>query len=250
MSLLALSGSPPDDLFKKMARQGVFRSSLPFELVSNTRVGGPMRQPSKTTLFNAAKAWDAAAVEALLTVSPDLARATNSKGRTALHLACSVQHGGQPIGDPKGLKTAAALLRAGAAMEAAAPTDEDEGDHRSTPLWFAVARGENLPLVRFLLTSGADPSYSLWAVVWRDDEAFCLELLKNRPRLNLRAHGETPIFYAARLKRLKTLDLLIEAGADPTIVDNQGRDAIDIARARRLPKHLIDRLEDLKQRRQ
>ena len=226
MSLLALSGSPPDDLFKKMARQGVFRSSLPFELVSNTRVGGPMRQPS------------------------DLARATNSKGRTALHLACSVQHGGQPIGDPKGLKTAAALLRAGAAMEAAAPTDEDEGDHRSTPLWFAVARGENLPLVRFLLTSGADPSYSLWAVVWRDDEAFCLELLKNRPRLNLRAHGETPIFYAARLKRLKTLDLLIEAGADPTIVDNQGRDAIDIARARRLPKHLIDRLEDLKQRRQ
>jgi hypothetical protein len=92
----------------------------------------------------------------------------------------------------------------GRRLEAAAPTDEEEGDHRSTPLWFAVARGENVPLVRFLLTSGADPSYSLWAVVWRDDEVFCLELLKNRPRLNLRAYGETPIFYAARLKRLKT----------------------------------------------
>jgi ankyrin repeat protein len=114
--------------------------------------------------------------------------------------------------------------------------DEDEGDFRATPLWCAVAWGENLPLLRFLLTGGADPSYSLWAVVWRDEDVVCPELLKNRPRLDLRAHGETPIFYAARFKRLRTLDLLIEAGADPTIMDNEGRDAVDIARARRLPK--------------
>lgn len=107
-----------------------------------------------------------------------------------------------------------------------------------------MARGENLPLVQFLLTRGADASYSLWAAVWRGDDVVCREILKNRPRLDLRAHGETPIFYAARLKRLKTLNLLIEAGADPTIVDNQGRDAIDIARARRLPKNLIDQLAD------
>jgi len=99
-----------------------------------------------------------------------------------------------------------------------------------------------------LLKLGADPSYSLWAVVWRDDDVFCRELLMKSPRLDLRAHGETPIFYAARLKRLKTLDLLIEAGADPTIADDKGRDAIDIAQARRLPKNLIDRLVDAKHR--
>jgi uncharacterized protein len=51
-----------------------------------------------------------------------------------------------------------------------------------------------------------------------------------------------PLFYAARLRRLKTLDLLIAAGADPAIVDDAGRNAVDIARARRLPKDLIDRL--------
>jgi ankyrin repeat protein len=124
--------------------------------------------------------------------------------------------------------------------------DEDEGDFRATPLWYAVARGENMPLVQFLLTQRADPSYSLWAVVWRDDEVVCRELLENNPRLDLRAHGETPIFYAARLKRLKTLDLLIEAGANPSITDDKGRDAIDIARARRLPETLIDRLADSK----
>ena len=66
------------------------------------------------------------------------------------------------------------------------------------------------------------------------------------PRLNLRAHGETPIFYAARLQRLKTLDLLIAAGADPRIKDDRGRDAVDIAKARRLPKDVIARLEQLR----
>jgi ankyrin repeat protein len=163
-----------------------------------------------------------------------------------LHLACGVKPTSRTTGDPHGLKTVAALLDAGAVLETAAPADE--GDHRSTPLWFAVAWGENLPLVQMLLKLGADPSYSLWAVVWRDDDVFCRELLMKNPRLDLRAHGETPIFYAARLKRLKTLDLLIEAGADPTIADDKGRDAIDIARARRLPKNLIDRLVDAKHR--
>ena len=125
---------------------------------------------------------------------------------------------------------------------------DDEGDFRATPLWYAVARGENLPLVRFLLQRGADPSYSLWAAVWRDDAVLCRELLRWNPRLNLTAEDETPIFYAARLKRLKTLDLLIEAGAHPGIPDRQGRDAVDIARARRLPKQAIERLSGLKQR--
>src|SRR5207249_4926006 len=107
---------------------------------------------------------------------------------------------------------------------------------------------ENRTLVRFLLKRGADASYSLWAAVWRDDAVLCRELLRTKPRLNLRAHGETPIFYAARLKRLRTLDLLIEAGADPAIAGSHGRDAIEIARARRLPKSAIERLVDLKGR--
>jgi ankyrin repeat protein len=124
--------------------------------------------------------------------------------------------------------------------------EEDEEDFRATPIWYAVARGENLPLVRFLLKRGGDASYSLWAAVWRDDAGLFRELLQASPRLNLKAHGETPIFYAARLQRLKTLELLIEAGADVTIADRRGRDAVDIARARRLPKGVIAQLEDLK----
>jgi ankyrin repeat protein len=205
------------------------------------------RRPSKTALFEAAKAWDASRVRTILGGAPALISATDPRGRMALHLACGVRPGGKGLGEPSGIRTATVLLEAGANLEAAVTMEEDEEDFRATPVWYAVARGENLPLVRFLLKHGADASYSLWAAVWRDDAVLMRELLKRRPRLDLGAHGETPIFYAARLQ-LKTLDLLIAAGADPSIRDRRGRDAVDIARARRLPKDVIARLAELKER--
>lgn len=174
-----------------------------------------MRPPSKTALFAAASAGDAEAVPVLLAAAPELIRAADPKGRMALHIACAVKPDGKRVGEPDGTKTVKALLRAGADLEAAVPMDEDEGDFRANPLWYAVARGENLPLARFLLKRGADASYSLWAAVWRDDPVLMRELLKTGPRLNLRAHGETPIFYAARLQSLKTLDLLIGGRSGP-----------------------------------
>ncbi len=207
-----------------------------------------VKRPSKTALFEAATSWDAAAVAAILKAAPALAAASDPKGRRALHLACAVPPGGKGLGEANGIKTVTALLKAGADLEAAVPMDEDEGDFRATPLWYAVARGENRPLVRFLLKRGADASTSLWAVVWRDDAGLIGELLKTRPRLDLVAHGETPIFYAARLQRLKALRLLIDAGADPAVKDPRGRDTVDIARARQLPKDVIERLEELARR--
>lgn len=178
----------------------------------------------------------------ILRAAPGLVKARDINGRRALHIACAVKSGNSKLGELNGIKTVTALLKAGAGLEVAVPMDEDEGDFRATPLWYAVARGENLPLVRFLLKRGADASYSLWAAIWRDDTVLCRHLLKAGPRLNLKAHGETPIFYAARLKRLKTLSLLIDAGADPCIKDSAGRTALDIARARHLPKKSIEHL--------
>ena len=161
----------------------------------------------------------------------------------ALHLACAVKPSAAGLAERDGTQTAAALLAAGADIEAGVPMDADEGDFRATPVWYAAARGENLALVRVLLARGADASPCLWAAVWRDDAVLLGALLAAKPRLNLIAHGETPLFSAARLKRLKTLDLLIEAGADPSIPDRQGHDAVAIARARRLPKEVVARLE-------
>lgn len=201
---------------------------------------------TKTALFEAAKRWEAGAVRTIVTLLPALAQATDPKGRTALHVACAVDSKGKALGEKDGTRTVAALLAAGAELEAFVPMPEDEGDFRANALWYAASRGRNLSLVRFLLRQGADPSFSLWTAVFSDDAPLMRVLLAAKPRLNLMSHGETPILYAARLQRLKTLPLLIEAGADPSIKDPEGRDALDIARARRLPKALLERLAALK----
>ncbi len=203
---------------------------------------------TKTALFDAAKRWEAGVVRVIVTALPDLAKATDPKGRTALHIACAVDPKSEHLGEKDGTRTAAALLAVGAALESFVPMPEDEGDFRANPLWYAVSRGRNAPLVRFLLKRGADASYSLWAAVFQNDARMMRTLLDAKPRLNLVAHGETPLFYAARLKRLKVLPLLIAAGADPTIKDPEGRDAVEIARARRLPKAIVEQLAALKER--
>ncbi|CAE6768134.1 hypothetical protein R69927_06812 [Paraburkholderia domus] len=208
-----------------------------------------MGKPSRTALFSASRMWDWPTVAALLVAAPELVAASDPQGHTALHRACAVKPGSSPqLVEPNGVKTITTLLEAGADLEQAVPMDEDEGDFRATPLWYAVARGENLPLVEFLLQRGANASYSLWAAVWRDDDDVCRALLQSKPELNLRAHGETPIFYAARLQRLATLALLIDAGADPSIPDSVGRDSVAIARERKLPEEIIERMVSLQQR--
>lgn len=190
--------------------------------------------------------WDREAVAALCAAAPELVEASDPQGHTALHRACAVKPGSSAaLLESTGIATVKVLLGAGADLERAVPMDEDEGDFRATPLWYAVARGENFPLVEFLLKQGANASYSLWAAVWRDDEEVCRALLEARPELNLKAHGETPLFYAARLKRLATLAMLIDAGADPSIADPKGRDSVAIARERKLPAGIIERMESL-----
>jgi hypothetical protein len=129
-----------------------------------------MRQPSKTSLFAAAKSWDEAPVAATLARAPELVSASDPKGRTALHLACGVTPGSTQLAESHGLKTVATLLGAGCDLEGEVPMEEDEGDFRATPLW-----------------------------------------------------------------------------GNSSIADFKGRDAVDIALARRLPEQLINRLEGLRQ---
>jgi hypothetical protein len=53
------------------------------------RIWQTMQRVSKTAMFQAARTWDAAALESMLEASPELVAATDLKGRTAFHLACA-----------------------------------------------------------------------------------------------------------------------------------------------------------------
>lgn len=207
-----------------------------------------MAKPSKTALFNAAKRWDFAAVRALLKEAPHLRDATDAKGRNALHLACSVDPEKDGLGEPNGIKTVKALLGAGIDIDSAAFT-EDDGQWRANPVWFAVGRGQNLPLTKFLLKRGGDPSYSLFSVMWGYKPQFARELVKYQPRMNLRGpDGRTALHTAAMPTKLEVLDLYLDAGADPWIEDNDGVTPIDLARKRRVPKTYVERMEATRKR--
>src|SRR5262245_52358213 len=110
------------------------------------------RPPSRTALFDAAKRWDVAVVKDMLSKAPALANARDPQGRMAVHIACAAKSGQC---EPHGIKTVTVFLKAGVPLEAEVPMDEDEGDFRATPVWYAYARGENPPLVRFLIAQGA-----------------------------------------------------------------------------------------------
>ena len=204
-----------------------------------------MKPPTKTALFAAAKRWDAAAVAAILAAAPELVKASDPRGRMALHLACAVKPGAAGLAERDG--TADRRRR----FSPPAPTSRRRCRWTPTRATSAPRRCGTRPRAARTSPSCASsspaapmPARACGPPCGATTPSFCGALLAAKPRLNLIAHGETPLFYAARLKRLKTLALLIEAGADPSIPDRQGRDAVAIARARRLPKEVVARLEE------
>lgn len=203
-----------------------------------------MVKPSKTAWFNAAKLWDVVTLKALLKEAPSLLEATDVKGLNALHMACTVKPGKGGTHEANGLKTVAALLEAGIDIESVAFTDPDGGDWQANAVSFATGRGENLPLVKYLLKRGGDPSYSLFSVLWGYKPEFARELVKYKPRMNLRGGDGSTVLHAAVVPhRLEVLKLYLDAGADPLIKNNAGVTPLDLARKRRLPKELIERME-------
>jgi hypothetical protein len=207
------------------------------------------RKPSRAALLAAVRAWDPTEVDRILTAAPDLRATEDRPGRTLLHLACAVDATVSRSKDRHGIGTVTRLLAHRLALDAVEPIADDGEIFAATPLWYAVARGVNQKLVEHLLALGASPDGCLWAIVWRDDVPMCRSLLARKPKLDQAFAGETPLFYAARLKRLATLDLLLEAGADATIADGKGRTPADIARLRRLPATVVDRLQQAATRR-
>ena len=165
-------------------------------------------------------------------------------------MACAVKPGKNRVHEPNGLKTVRALLDAGIDIESVAFTDQDGGEWRANAVWFATGRGQNLPLVRFLLKRGGDPSHSLFTVLWGYKPEFARELVKYKPRMNLRGgDGRTVLHAAVGPHRLEVLKLYLDAGADPWVKDNEGITPLDLAKKRGVPKEFIERMERGRQRR-
>jgi uncharacterized protein len=208
-----------------------------------------MKKPSKAAWYEAAQSWDFRRVKELLRQAPDLLSVTNPKGLNALHMACAVRPGKPGLQEDNGIKTVTALLKAGLDIESVAFEDNDGGEWRANAVWFAVGKGQNLSLLRFLLKHGGDPSYSLFAVLWGYKPEFARELVSYKPRMNLRGgDGRTVLHAAVNPNRLEVLNLYLDAGADPWIKDKLGITPLDLAKKRQLPKDIIERMEKMSRR--
>ena len=178
---------------------------------------------SKTRLAACVKALDTDAVVAGLKARPDLLHHADERGRNWLHLCASIDADKRGLDPANALPLAAALLDFGIDVNAPAFT---EGTWRATPLWYAVARGNNIALARYLLSAGSTPEHCLWAAAYLQDLDMLALLVEAGAPLDAVAEQETPLLHAVKYSRFRSAEALLEAGADPDYRDVRGMTAL------------------------
>ena len=131
----------------------------PFAMRGNASV-------SKTKLLALVKALDWRAIDAALTQQPELLAYRGKRGENYLHVCCAVDISKERPRARADIKSADVLIDAGLDINGEAFR---EGEWKSTPLWYAIARGKNLALAKHLLARGATPEYCLWAAAYNDE---------------------------------------------------------------------------------
>jgi ankyrin repeat protein len=101
-----------------------------------------------------------------------------------------------------------------------------EGSWQATPLWYAVARGENLTLARHLLERGADPNHCLWAAAFREDLPAIRLLVASGAEVDPVTEDETPFLAAVKTSHFRAAKALLELGADVDFQDRHGMTAL------------------------
>lgn len=153
---------------------------------------------------------------------PELLGYRDERGRSWLHLACSVPGTSVEMADlllglGRGL---------GLGLDDAAFT---EGAWRATPLWFAVARGQNFALAEHLLALGCNPDFCLFAAAWNEDRPTIRLLLKHGANIEEGAdRGDTPLLGAVGWSKFGPAEELLLGGANPDAQDGKGRTALHL----------------------
>ncbi|HXW84273.1 MAG TPA: ankyrin repeat domain-containing protein [Candidatus Binataceae bacterium] len=169
------------------------------------------------------KAFDWKNVDAGFAENPELLGFRDERGRNWLHLCCGVNAKRSTPRAEASIRTAELLLKLGIDIDQPAFV---EGQWRATPLWYAIARGENLPLARYLLEHGSSPNHCLFAASWNNDLDTIRLLVKHGADLNEVAEDETPFLGAVKFSRFGPAEELLKLGADINHRDPKGMTAL------------------------
>jgi ankyrin repeat protein len=178
---------------------------------------------SKTRMLDLVKNFRWKDIEAGLAENPDLLKFRDERGRNWLHLCCGVNPKQRKLKPADSVKTARVLLDAGLDVNREAFR---EGKWRATPLWYAIARGENIALAKVLLEHGSTPDHCLWAAAFRDDVAAIKLLVAAGTDIDAVAEGHTPFLGAVQWSRFKAADALLKLGANVNFQDKLGLTAL------------------------
>jgi hypothetical protein len=177
---------------------------------------------SKTRVINAVKALDLREAKQLVAAKSELLRVWDDRGRNLLHIACSVDCEELDQPPSAAVKMAAWLLDSGLDIE----QDGGAGRDLCKPIWFAVAKGRNAKLVRFLLDRGAQPT-GLYAAGWWQDLDI-LNMLIDAGADKEIVVGVTPFLACWTWKRFDAAKALALKGANVNVQDDRGRTALHI----------------------
>jgi len=184
----------------------------------------------KRAFIKSVRTWQSEVVSNALAVDPDLAKCVDKIGKTPLHHCAEIDAKKFRLSVDDSLKTARALLGAGADVNAIRIIIDDGQEFYATPLWYAVAWGRNYDLARLLLECGARPDdNAVGSAIWDQDLRMAELLRTHGAKIDHMARGETPLLGNVKARRLKLLKWLIDNGANINFQDTSGYTALHYA---------------------
>ena len=155
-----------------------------------------------------------------LAENTELLGVRDDRGRNWLHLCCSVDPKPKRLAPADSVETARVILEAGIDVNDEA-FSEAKG-WKATPLWFAIARGHNLRLAKYLLDHGSTPEYCIFAASYREDIEAVRLLVRCGASVDPTTHPESPLLGAIRGSRFRGAEALLEAGANVDFQNESG----------------------------
>ena len=173
---------------------------------------------SKTRIIEAVQRLDLHTTRELLRAKPSLLSVYNRQGRNLLHLACGASCKKLGVPESAAARMVDFLLDRGMDIEQPGLSGRDP----CTPLFFAVAFGRNLTVVKLLIKRGARPALApggaLFAAGWWDDVKTLDVLLRHGAEIDIGVGG-TPFMACWLWRRFEAAKFLASKGANVNFID-------------------------------